>query len=185
MIVKWTKVSTEVLFKKFGKEFIKAIFLNPVTNKKEEFYFIKQKNWSSIFATTENGEVVVTRQYKQGCNEIVWELPAGTPDFKGENPSEVIQREFLQETGMIAKITQLGSWAWMASRNSDTQIFMFRGENAKKIQEPKSDPSEEIETHLIPLPKWLKMIASGKVRDPSSISATFLALLSDPNLWPY
>lgn len=103
MIQSWTKRLSEKIAGKFGKSLHRTIFTNPATGQEEEFYLIEQRNWAETLPITEDGMVVAVKQYKQGCDKIILEIPAGTADFKDELPEVVASRELLQETGYEAK----------------------------------------------------------------------------------
>ena len=173
MISAWQKKSEETVAKKFGKELRKVIFLNPLSGQEEEFYLFGQRDWSIVLAVTDNNEVIVVDQYKQGCDKIIRELPAGTADFSKESPEETARRELLEETGYEAKhVYFLGPPQWMASRSSWTRFFSFLAVGCRKVQPAKIDLSEEIETELVPLERWIEMCVA-EIEEPSSIVTTF------------
>lgn len=176
MINPWQKRSEEIIAGKYGKELKSVMFLNIITEKEEEFILFSQKDWSIILPVTEDKRVVVVTQFKQGCNKIIHELPAGTADFQKETPKEVAKRELLEETGYEAReVIFLGPSLWMSSRNSETRFFPFLGIDCRKIQEARYDASEEIETELIPLEDWIAMTLR-EIEEPSSVIATYRAL---------
>lgn len=176
-ILSWKKVGDPlVVAKKFGKFLISQIFLNPSTNKEEEFVLFGQKDWSVVLPVTEDGEVVAVKQYKQGCDQILLELPAGTADFKGETAEEVMRRELLEETGYEpAEVIALGPPQFIATRNSPTQFHVFLAIGCKKVKEAKIDLNEEIEVVLIPLEKWIDLCLN-EIIEPSAIVTTFRSL---------
>lgn len=178
MLKPWQMGESKTLAKGFGKELREVLFTNPNTGKQEKFYLIGQKDWSITLPITKDNMVVAVRQFKQGCNEIVLELPAGTTDFKGEDPETVARRELLQETGYKAeKMISLGPNLPM-SRNSWTRFFTFLALGCEKVQEAKLDLLEDIETVLIPYQKWLEMCQSeiSEIKDASSVVATLKAM---------
>lgn len=176
MISSWSMEKSETVVKGYGKEFRKTVFLNPTTGKPEEFYLFGQKDWSVVLPVTKDNMVVAVQQYKQGCNKVILELPAGTADFQKESPEETAQRELLEETGYQAKqIIFLGPPLWMSSRNSWTRFFPFLAIECKKARKAKHDDSEEIEAVLIPLKRWIEMCYA-ELEEPSAIVATFRGL---------
>jgi len=173
----WKKVGEpSFMAKKFGKQLIVQMFLNPTTGKEEEFVLFGQKDWSVVLPVTEDGEVVVVRQYKQGCHQILLELPAGTADFKDETPEEVMRRELLEETGYEpAEVIALGPSQYISTRNSWTRFHPFLARGCRKVKETKIDLNEEIEVILIPLEEWIDLCLK-EIVEPSAIVATFRSL---------
>lgn len=162
---------------KFGKWLASQNFRNPATDQLEEFVLFGQKDWSVVLALTEDKQVLVVRQYKQGCNKIVDELPAGTADFKDETPEEVMKRELRQETGHeAAEMIFLGSY-WIATRNSPTRFHCFLATGCRQVCEARYDASEEIEWRKVTLADWLSMVqTSGTIEEPSAVVTTMRAL---------
>lgn len=176
MIRPWKKGTSETLVKKFGKEIRKTLFANPATQVEEEFYLIGQKDWSVTLPVTEDGNVVLAREYNQGCDKIITHMPGGTADFSNESPEELARRELLEETGYAAeKMIFLGPPMWMTGRNSWTRFFIFLGLGCKKVQEGKIDTSEEIETVLMPWKEWAQFCMK-ESEEPSNPIATFRAM---------
>ena len=65
-----------------------------------EYYILDRPGWVAIWCEVDEGEVVLTRQYKHGIGKTVMELPAGSIE-KGETPLDCAMRELLEETGYI------------------------------------------------------------------------------------
>jgi len=172
----------EILAKGFGKHLKKVLFRNPTTGEVQDFIMFGQRDWSVVLPVTADGFVVAERQYKQGCDKIYIDLPAGTTDFKGELPQVVAERELLQETGYKAEdVIFLGPPQWMSSRNSQTRFWPFVALGCEKVQPAKIDDNEEIETLLIPVAEWVEFCVRGLAQgdgseDPSANVVTFRAL---------
>ena len=165
-----------VLAEGHGKSLIKRFFVNPVTNEEQDFFLFGQNDWSVVLAVTDEGNVLVTRQYKHGCNKVLDELPAGTADFNGETPEGVMRRELLQETGyeagtVIALVPQ-----WIATGSSPTRFHPFLALGCKKVRAATYDVNEQIEWRAVHISEWLDMVRTGQIEEPSAICATMLAL---------
>lgn len=166
----------EILAKGFGKQLRQQGFYNPATGKTEQFVLFGQRDWSVILPITGNGQVIAVRQYKQGCNNICIELPAGTADFKDEEPHKVAERELLEETGFEAsEVVFLGHAQWIASRSSWTRFWPFVAFGCTKVKPAKIDSNEEIETLVFELEDWVKFCLT-QLEEPSAGIATFRAL---------
>lgn len=174
---KWKKIGKpKILAQGYNKKIERQKFLNPKSKKIEDYYLIGQNDWSIVLPITNDGKVIYVRQYKQGCDEIVIELPAGMPDYKNEKPKEVMKRELMEETGYKAqKIISLGSF-FMSTRNSSARFHAFLALGCKKVAMQELDANEEIEIGNASIKEWLKMITKGKIKEHSSIVTTFLSL---------
>lgn len=177
MIQGWHKGREEILLKKFGKEMRSVLFTNPRTNTEEEFVLFGNKDWSVVLPLTADMHVVTVRQYKQGCDKIIRELPAGAADFRNEKPEDVARRELLEETGYEAAegMLFLGPPLWISSRSSWTRFWPFLALGCRKVAEQKLDDLEDIEIELIPLDEWIHQALS-EIEEPSAVVATFRAL---------
>jgi len=172
----WQPGESEVVAKGYGKTFVRKNFRNPTSGEVQDFFLIGQRDWSTILPITTDGQVIAERQYKQGCNKIYIDLPAGTTNFDKEPPSMVAERELLEETGYKAEETIfLGPPLWMCSRNSETRFWPFVAIGCTKIQDAKIDVNEEIEVLTFPLADWLQFCQT-QLEDHSAYVATFRAL---------
>lgn len=177
MLRSWQKIGeAKVLAKKFGKWFVSQAFRTP-DGRKEEYVLFGQNDWSMVLALTEDRQVVAVRQYKQGCDKVITELPAGTADFADETPEAVMRRELLEETGYEPReVHYLGAY-WIASRSSSTRFHSFLATGCRKIAEAKLDHNEEIETELVPASEWVRQVlVEGVIDESASVVTTARAL---------
>jgi len=180
MLQAWRRGEEKELARGYGKSLKSVIFINPLTGKEEEYILFGQKDWSIILPITVDEKVVAVRQFKQGCNKLILELPAGTASFEEETPEEIAQREFEEETGYEAdKFINLGPPLWIASRSSWTRFWTFLALGCEKTKESKLDDSEQIEVELFSLREWIKMTtgtAEESIEETSSITTTHRAI---------
>jgi len=175
MVREWKALRSETIAKGYDKEFRKTIFINPVTGQEEAFFSYGGSDWTAVLALTPEKEVISVLEYKQGCQKIVRELPGGGINAQ-ERPVEAVKREFLEETGyQCQKLIPLGPPMWTETRNCYTRFYLFLGLDCKKVKEKENAPSEQIETELVPLEKWLEM-AHHELENSAAIIATFRAL---------
>lgn len=175
-ILPWVKIGEPVtLAEGYGKRLDKQRFRDHNGNE-TDFFFIEQPSWSAVLPITEEGNVLLVRQYKQGSGRIMDETPGGNADFKAESPEAVIKRELMEETGYEPqKIISLGS-GFINSRNSTTKFYSFLATGCKKIGAPKLDKSEQIELLEIPLNEWMDFMLKGE-SDQWDACLTFLRAL--------
>jgi ADP-ribose pyrophosphatase len=65
------------------------------------YYSLRLPDYASVLALTEQGRVLIVRQYRPALEKYTWELPSGLID-PGESPAETARRELLEETGYAA-----------------------------------------------------------------------------------
>lgn len=166
---------------KFGKKLVSQDFTNPHTGQPEQFVLFGQKDWSVVLALTPDDYVLTVRQYKQGCDKIILELPAGTADFNSSGPDEtpesIMRRELLEETGHEAgRVVSLGAY-WIASRSSWTRFHCFLATHCTETSSPTRNLQEPITRHFVPLRDWIRMaLVEGSIDEPSAVVATARSL---------
>ena len=135
--------------------------LSPRTNKEGQFYVIDTNDWVNIIPLTEDGEVVMIKQYRHGSKEVSLEIPGGLVD--DESPERAALRELLEETGYEGD-----GVACLGSTNPNPAIFnnlchTYLVENVKKVSDKSLDDDEDIEVIHIPLMDIPGLIADGTI----------------------
>lgn len=143
------------------------------------FYVIKPNNWLNVIPVTPEGEVILIRQFRHGIGSVTLEVPGGMID-EGEDPALAAARELLEETGYTSDpIVPLG----VNHPNpalQDNICHSFFAPNARKIQEPVLDFTEDIDIVLVPLKDIPSMIKKGAITHALVITAFhMLALLNE------
>ncbi|MCC6298489.1 MAG: NUDIX hydrolase [Anaerolineales bacterium] len=134
------------------------------------------RSWANILAVTKDNQAVLIRQYRHGVQDVMWEIPGGVVE-DGEDPSEGVRRELLEETGYVSsKIIPLGKFYPNPALQTNS-MFCYLALDAEKIAEQHLDGAEEIEVHLVPLDEILPMIQRGDISHALQVAALFHALL--------
>lgn len=63
-----------------------------------DYYVVEVSDWVNVIAITEDGQIILEKQYRQGIRKICYELPAGMVE-QDEEPLEAAKRELAEETG--------------------------------------------------------------------------------------
>lgn len=164
-----TRLTSEQVFDgRLLKVFSDEIML-PDGNKAGREY-IKHVGAVCVVALTDDGQVIVERQYRYPMQEITFEIPAGKLDGKEEDPLEAAKRELREETGAVAdKYTFLGKF-YPTPAYSDEVIYMYLAEGIR-FEEQSLDDDEFLIFETVPIKDLADEIISGKVPDGKTQAA--------------
>lgn len=122
--------------------------------------------------------IPICAEFQHGCEEIVLDLPGGCIE-NGEDHAACAKREFEEETGVdLEKVISLGSrGVFMVARRTKAKNFSFLGIVKKPValRNQNLDRNEQLQTVLVSLNDWLKLIEREFVQS-YSITTTVLAL---------
>lgn len=136
-----------------------------------------------IVPVTDDGQLVLVRQYRHAIGAWVWELPAGSLKA-GENPRAAAARECQEEVGLIpSSIEKLGELFPTPGYCDERMTFyLARGLRAPRADDPEAhqDDDEDIESKAFPIDRVRALVASGEIVDMKTVAG--LALLTDEAL---
>ena len=117
-----------------------------------------------IVPVTDDGQIVLERQYRYPIDRVLTELPAGKLDYPGEDPLEAAKRELREETGFRAKEWVFLGDFYPAAAYSDEHIRMYLARGLIK-GERDLDPDENINVFTLPLDKAADAVMHGEIPD--------------------
>lgn len=138
-------------------------------NKKTTRELIRHCKASCVLAITEDGKVIIERQYRYPYDDFLIELPAGKCD-KDENPKATAKRELKEETGYVAKKIELLGKIYPSCAYTDEVIYCYLATQLTK-KESKLDEGEFLEVETISLDKLLDLVLKGKIYDAKTLSS--------------
>ena len=142
----------------------------------DDFFVNVRPNIALVFATTEQQELVLVRQYRHGVGEILLELPAGSFNPAEESGKSAATRELAEETGYVAEeILELANLYDNPVKDTNC-IYLYFAKNVKLAGQIQLDITEDIEVVLVPLTEVLLKIANREICVAGSIAAIFLGL---------
>jgi ADP-ribose pyrophosphatase len=176
-VLPWAKVGRPtVLVERFGKSVVSQVFRNPRTGTEAEYLLFGHADWATVLPLSNDGRVIAVEQYKQGCERIVLELPGGMAESGDSDPSTVMSRELLEETGYRPdRVMSLGPALFMNARNSWTKYHQFLATGCRRVTDPSFDEHEDLVTRLFSVDEWVRLCLDELV-SPSAIATTFRAL---------
>lgn len=117
-----------------------------------------------VLPLTDEGDVILERQYRYAVREVLTEIPAGKLDAPGEDPLSAATRELKEETGatageMIPLGDYFGSPAVMGER---IRMYLAKG---LSFGERKLDEDEFLEVFRLPLEEAEAAVLRGEIPD--------------------
>jgi ADP-ribose pyrophosphatase len=123
----------------------------------------------AVVPITEDGEIVLVRQFRYPFGEVLTEIPAGKLD-PGEEPEAAALRELSEETGAEAEsLEYLGAfYSSVAIFDEVIHLYLARG---LKFQKQHLDEDEFLDVIKMPFEKAVELVNSDKIRDGKTQTA--------------
>ncbi len=126
--------------------------------------YIKHLGAVCVVPVTEDGRVVVERQFRYPGGMVFTEIPAGKLDSAQEDRLEAAKRELMEETGYTAD-----EWTWIgdfysAVAYSNELISMYLARSLHK-GERHLDADEFLNVELVPLEELVRQVMDGEITD--------------------
>ena len=123
-----------------------------------------------VVPLTENGEVIMERQFRYPFGKVLWEIPAGKLDKDESDHLEAAKRELREETGYTAEtFTCIGDFYPSPAILSEN-IRMYIAEGLKNGEQD-LDEDEFLDIVKVPLDEVVRMILDGEITDGKTQAA--------------
>lgn len=108
----------------------------------DDYFRIDLPSFTSVYAVTEENEVLLLRQYKHGAGQVCLTLPGGQVD-PGENPEFSARRELLEETGYGGGRWIAGPSLVLHGNQGIARAHVFVASHVFQLGEASSDDLED------------------------------------------
>ncbi len=174
--MKWKLLSSEYIFKDEWARLRKDTCETPKGTVVEPYYVYEFPDWVTAMPVTEDGKVILVRQYRQALGEICLETPGGCVDDTEKDLESAIARELLEETGYsFSGYDYLGQVSANPSTNNNL-MHMFLARGGKKIARQKLDKNEEIEVELFSIEEVKQLLNQNKIVQAMHVACIMYAL---------
>lgn len=174
--MKWKILSSEYLFKDLWFTVRKDTCETPMGKIIDPYYVYEFPTWVAAVPVTEDGRIVMVRQYRHALGEVCIEIPGGCVDDTDNNPQEAIARELLEETGYsFSSFEYLGKISANPSSNNNL-LHMFLARGGKKVADQKLDANEEIEVVYLTIDELKQLLKENKIIQAMHVSCMLYAL---------
>ena len=127
-----------------------------------------------VVPVTDEGEIIMERQFRYPFDEVIWEIPAGKLDSAGEDVLSAAKRELREETGYTAeKFTFLGD-LYPSPAILSEKIAMYLATGLRK-GEQELDEDEFLDVVKVPFAEVVDMILRGEIPDAKTQTAVLKA----------
>lgn len=143
-----------------------------------DYYIIENRGWVGIVPITEDGRIIINKQYKHGIGREVLEFPAGGIDPHEDDPLQAAHRELMEETGYSVDPEKIELLAEMVANPTSavTRIWWYLARDVRQTGTQKIDPAEVIENSLVTPGELLELIHNGQFPVQGQIAAAYMAL---------
>ena len=148
----------------FSVEVDKVVLRN---GREAEVAIVRHRSSVVLIPVTDDGQIVMIRQYRHALKRDIWELPAGNVD-EGESAEAAAARECEEEIGQVpTRIERLGSF-YPTPGYCDEEMIFFRvsGLRPPAAGSPrKPDDDEDITARAMSPGDAKAMVARGEIID--------------------
>lgn len=135
---------------------------SPLTGDVRPFFRLDSADWVNIVPITDDGDVVMVRQYRHGSRRVTLEIPGGMVDA-GESPADAAARELLEETGYAAaEVRRLGDvnpnpalWG--------NRCHTYAADGVRRVGPIRNEGTEQTVVELVPLDDVPARIQAGDI----------------------
>ena len=133
-----------------------------------EYGILESGGFAAVVPVTDEGGVVLVRQWRQPLGDFTLELPSGGVDA-GEEPEVAARRELFEETGYRAEgLAHLVSVHTSTGRSTEV-CHLFRCRAVRDERGPRPEQTEFIRVVELPFEEAVNKAVNGGIADASTV----------------
>lgn len=155
---------------------VKSVVNRALTKSDKEFVVFgrnKTKHGAIIIPVTNDGKVILTKEYRIGANEYVIGIPKGAADQPDEKNISIVSRELEEELGVSfheLEETPVKIYPLPAFADFYGQVVIAKG--CQFVCKANLEDGEDISVHkLVSATELRAMILNGDINDAESLAA--------------
>ncbi len=172
MIFEEKKISSEMIY----RGAILNVRRDKVAAVRGEAYreIVEHNGAVAMVAVTDEGNVIMVRQYRYACGEAVLEIPAGKIDKDETSPMLAAVRELREETGYTAENIKLLGRINTSVGYSEEVIYIY-AMTGLTAGEQELDEDEALDVIEYPFREIYEMAEKGELIDAKTVAALMMA----------
>jgi len=124
----------------------------------------------AVVALDDAGQVLLIRQYRHPAGHLLWELPAGLRDVRGEPLRDTGERELREETGYAARTWHVLTDCYTSPGISTERVTVFLARDLAEVPGPdRGPPLRHEEAHLqsawVSLDRAVQLFLAGELHN--------------------
>jgi len=172
----WKTLSSTYLFNDRWFKVRKDVCETPEGKIVDPYYVYEFPTWVGALPLTEDGKIILVKQYRHALGEICLEIPGGCVDDTDKDTQEAVARELLEETGYsFSSYEYLGKISPNPSTNTNL-LHMYLAKGGRKVAEQQLDENEEIGVLLLTMEEVKQLLRENKIVQSMHVSCIFYAL---------
>ena len=169
MIFEEKTISSEIVYE--GPVFrIRKHMVETVNGGESARDIVEHSGGSILVAITDEGKVVMERQYRKAFEKALFELPAGKAD-PGEIPDVTAVRELQEETGYTCEDWEHILTLPAEATVSEDFVHLYRAKNCRKVSGQTLDDMEFLHVELHTAEEIDQLIREGRFQQISHVAA--------------
>jgi ADP-ribose pyrophosphatase len=174
----WQRVEpTEVINIGF-RDAVNKTFIIPGTDKTMTFttFLTEGIEFAGVIALTKDRQVIVARQFRQGPEKIMDELPGGGVEA-GEDKELAARRELLEETGYEPGAMEYIGMSTRDAYSNGKWYYYLATDCVMSAAGPALDEAEPIEVRLISIKEFIDNAKHDKLSDSVAVLMAYDKLM--------
>lgn len=174
--MKWKTLFSEYLFNDRWFKVRRERCETPGGKIVDPYYVYDFATWVGALPVTEEGKIIMIRQYRHAAGEVCIEIPGGCVDETDASNEAAIRRELLEETGYtFSQVDYLGKISPNPSTNSN-YLHMFLARGGKKTSQQHLDENEEIEVIEMTMDELKHLLRTNQLLQSMHVSCILYGL---------
>ena len=147
-------------------------YRHPRDRREGEFVIIEANDWVNVIALTDDGQMLMVRQFRFGIHDFTLEIPGGVIET-GEDPVAAGIRELREETGYAGRTARLLAQVRPNPAIQANVCHIVLVEGCVRVGEMQLDANEEIELSVLPVDEVLARAERGEIKHSLVVDALF------------